>query len=350
MKKMMRKIISTVCALALVITSVAFTPATAGADEVWYDMVADWPEEGYLCEVPEGEQSCWTYITGGVTQIKYTNAQSLVGYKWNTVTQGEACYMKTIDLKDVACVNTGSGMVKPTAGTFYNMHVKIKYTPPTGNNSARMKVETSGGLKNLPLTEWQVRQSATYGDTLEQEIDGMVCMKENTDFKFCINYGWISQSTKWKMGKGIIEITEFSLEGDNSWTTVPNQDPTYTNGPWNMFGNFIDDTSGNYGMLQYKKEGDHPDYNDYTFRPVSVSGWENYSVFARLENYFADYYDFGDPYDITLTLNSSMATVDKPDDPDALDKLLVIVGADKHYFKLAQGGRSCKYSFGQCQN
>ena len=338
MKRLMKKTISIVCAVAMLFAGLAFVPQSVSADDVWYDMDNTWPEPHPLLEVPEGETSLWTGCTGGATQIKTANAFQLQGFKWNTVTQGEAAFFKTIDLKKVACVNNGYDIVKPEAGKFYTLHAKIHYTPATGNNTAQMMIETSGGVKDIPLTKWMVRQSASYGDQFEQEVTGIVCMKENTDFKFCINYGWLSNSQKWKMGKGIIEITEFSLVEDTSWVTVPNGDPTYTNGPWNMFGNFIDDPeiTGNYGILQYKKTGDNPEYSDYTFRPVSVSGWEAWSVFARLENYLADYYDYGDPYDITLTVNSSQATVPKTD-PEALDQLLVVVGADKHYFDLQEG-------------
>ena len=341
MKRLMKKTISIVCAVVLLFTGLAFVPQTVNADDVWYTMDNTWPEPHPLLQVPEGETSLWTGCTGPGTEIECANAFMLEGFKWNTVNpNGEAAFFKTIDLKDVACVDNGSGLEKPVAGTYYNMHVKLTYTPPSATNYPKMKVETSGGIKNLELTQWDYKHSKLHPeeDVLEHEIDGVVCMKPGEDFKFCINYGWLSDSDKYYMKKGIFEITEFTLTGDDSWQTVPNADPNFTDGPWNMFGNFIDDpeVTGNYGILQYKKTGDNPKYSDYTFRPVSVSGWEAWSVFARLENYLADYYDFGDQYDITLTLNSSKATVPKTD-PEALDKLLIVVGNDKHYFELTQG-------------
>lgn len=134
-----------------------------------------------------------------------------------------------------------------------------------------------------------------------------------------------------------IEDIQFTQEPDD-WETVPNAEPTFTEGPWNMFGNFIDEPdSGNYGVLQYKANKAVPEsYKDYDFRVASNSGWEAYSVFARLENYCADYFDVGDEYNVTIKLNSSKATVPNSK-PEALDQLLVIVGADKYYFDLQAG-------------
>ena len=135
-----------------------------------------------------------------------------------------------------------------------------------------------------------------------------------------------------------IEDIQFTQEPDD-WETVPNAEPTFTEGPWNMFGNFVDEPgSGIYGVLQYKANTVNPEsYKDYDFRVASNSGWEDaWSVFARLEDYCSDYFDVGDEYNVTIKLNSSKATVPKPD-PSALDQLLVIVGADKYYFDLQAG-------------
>ena len=83
MKRLMKKTISIVCAVALLFTGLAFVPQTVSADDVWYDMDNTWPEPHPLLEVPEGETSLWTGCTGGATQIKYANAFQLEGFKWN---------------------------------------------------------------------------------------------------------------------------------------------------------------------------------------------------------------------------------------------------------------------------
>ena len=287
MKRLMKKTISIVCAVALLFTGLAFVPQTVSADDVWYDMDNTWPEPHPLLEVPEGETSLWTGCTGGDTQIKYANAFKLEGFKWNTVTQGEAAFFKTIDLKDVACVDNGSGLEKPTAGTYYNIHVKLEYTPPTATNNPKMMVETSGGIKNLELTEWDFKHSNLHPeeDVLEQEIDGVICMAPGADFKFCINYGWLSDTHKWEMRKGILEITEFTLTGDNSWTTAEsNKDVSIPDTPWSVRANYNDDPdAGSYGIIQYKV-GDNPtDISDTSMRLVSTVGEQ--------EKYPADYPD-----------------------------------------------------------
>ena len=523
MKRLMKKTISIVCAVALLFTGLAFVPQTVSADDVWYDMDNTWPEPHPLLEVPEGETSLWTGCTGPDAQIKCANAFKLEGFKWNTITQGEAAFFKTIDLKDVACVDNGSGLEKPVAGTYYNMHVKLKYTPPTATNNPKMMVETSGGIKNIELTKWEFKHSKMNpeDDVLEQEVDGVICMAPGTDFKFCINYGWLSDSNKWLMRKGILEITEFTLTGDNTWTTaesnkdvsipdtpwsvranynddpdagsygiiqykvgddptdisdtsmrlvstvgeqekypadypdiekrnqpvdskdrwwwisaqlpdyattaglvpftyytgsitfntdkataedchlfvyvdgkeypftlqagantltipefmysgseegassikflfdeltagsivsvsnvtftptgdwnlVPNANPDFTVGPWNMFGNFDPAHPGNWGVVQYKANKENPQtYADYDIKAASVSGWLGWTAFVRLENYCADFLDEGDPYDLTITLNSSKATV--PDEEKDLDQLVVIVGNETFKFDLTQG-------------
>ena len=528
MKRLMKKTISIVCAVALLFTGLAFVPQTVSADDVWYDMDNTWPEPHPLLEVPEGETSLWTGCTGPDAQIQCANAFQLEGFKWKTITPGEAAFFKTIDLKDVACVDNGSGLEKPKAGTYYNMHVKLTYTPPSAAAKPKMMVETSGGIKNIELTKWEFNYSKVHPEenVFEQEIDGVICMAPGADFKFCINYGWLSDTHKWEMRKGILEITEFTLTGDNSWTTapsnqdvsitdtpwsvranynddpdagsygiiqykvgddptdisdtsmrlvstvgeqekypadypdvekrnqpvdsadrwwwisaqlpdyattaglvpftyytgsitfntdkataqdchlfvyvdgkeypftlqagantltipefmysgseegassikflfdeltagsivsvsdvtftptgdwnlVPNADPNFNVGPWNMFGNFDPAHPGNWGVVQYKANKENPQtYADYDIKAASVSGWIGYTSFVRLENYCADFLDEGDPYDLTITLNSSKATEPKEnpeEDPKVLDKLAVLVGNEMFKFDLVQG-------------
>lgn len=138
----------------------------------------------------------------------------------------------------------------------------------------------------------------------------------------------------------IISVSSVDFEATSSggWTTVPNADDEFMEGPWNMFGNFDPEHEGNWGVLQYKANTENPSkYSDYSMKVASASGWLAWSVFARLENYCADYLDPGDPFDLTIRLNSSKATVPKPEDPQALDQLLVIVGNESFYFDLDEG-------------
>ncbi len=173
-----------------------------------------------------------------------------------------------------------------------------------------------------------------------------------TEFQFELDEGWnelVFPEFTFKAGgvkflydempKGAavsVKNIEFIKGAGSGWETVPNADPNFTEGPWNMFGNFIDGT-GNYGVLQYKANVEDPEtYSDYTFRAGSVSGWEAWSIFARLENYCADYLDPGDEYTVTIKLNSSKATVPTTKEDD-LDKLLILVGATKYYRDLDEG-------------
>lgn len=277
MKRLMKKIISIVCAVAMLFAGLAFVPQSVSAEDIWYDMDNTWPEPHPLLEVPEGETSLWTGTTGPGTEIKCANAFMLEGFKWNTVNpNGEAAFFKTIDLKDVACVDNGSGLEKPVAGTYYNMHVKLEYTPPSATNYPEMMVETSGGIKNIELTKWRFVHSKLHpeDDILEQEIDGVVCMAPGADFKFCINYGWLSDADKGHMKKGIFEITEFTLTGDNTWITAEsNKDVSIPDTPWSVRANYNDDPdAGSYGIIQYKVGDDPEDISDTSMRLVSTVG------------------------------------------------------------------------------
>ncbi|MCR5430089.1 MAG: hypothetical protein K6E58_02535 [Eubacterium sp.] len=136
----------------------------------------------------------------------------------------------------------------------------------------------------------------------------------------------------------LVSVTDISFEqvgGD--WTTVPNEDADFTVGPWNMFGMFdaAHPEYGHWGVVQYQTIGEDPQtYADYKIKAASVSGWDGaWACFARLKNYCADHYDFGDPYDITLTINSSKSTEkEKEDDPEY--KMIILVGRDLHYVEL----------------
>ena len=132
-----------------------------------------------------------------------------------------------------------------------------------------------------------------------------------------------------------VSSISFTETSSGNWTRVPNSQPTFTQGPWNMFANFIDEPeSGNWGVMHYKALKENPQtYSDYSMRATCVSGWLAWSVFARMENFFADYYDFGDPYDITITLTTNKPTVPTAKEDD-LDQLLVLVGSDMHYYDL----------------
>ncbi|MBP5773413.1 MAG: hypothetical protein J6W35_05025 [Eubacterium sp.] len=276
MKRLMKKTISIVCAVALLITGVTFVPQSVNADDIWYAMDNTWPEPHPLLQVPEGETSLWTGCTGPDAQIECANAFKLEGFKWKTITTGEAAFFKTIDLKEVACVDNGSGLEKPVAGTYYNIHVKLTYTPPSTAAKPRMMVETSGGIQNIPLTKWEFNHSLFHPDenVFEQEIDGVICMAPGADFKFCINYGWLSDTNKWQMKKGTLEITEFTLTGDNSWTTAAsNQDVSVPDTPWSVRANYNDDPdAGSYGIIQYKVGDEPQDISDTSMRLVSTVG------------------------------------------------------------------------------
>ncbi len=129
----------------------------------------------------------------------------------------------------------------------------------------------------------------------------------------------------------------FTPQSSGGWTTVPNKVDDFTVGPWNMFGFFdaAHPDEGHWGVVQYKENADA--YMGYSIKAASVSGWEDaWSCFARLENYCSDYLDEGDQYSMTITLNSSKATVPTAKEDD-LDQLLVIVGSEKYYFDLTAG-------------
>ena len=147
----------------------------------------------------------------------------------------------------------------------------------------------------------------------------------------------------------VVNIEDINfIRVDDGWTNVPNESPNYMVGPWNAVATYLGwqynttkeimEDTGFYGAIQYKANKENPEnYNDYTFKALSTSGWECYSSFIRLEDDCSDRLDPGDKYDLTIKLNSSQATVPKGD-PSKLDKLLVVVGnSEPFYFDLAEG-------------
>ena len=363
MKRLMKKTISIVCVMAMFFTGLAFAPQSVGADDVWYDLVGNWSAGIRQCEVPDGETSIWTYEKDGNTEIKCANAYTIQGFKWQTVVNGEACFFKTTDLKDVACVSTESGLVKPSANKFYNLHAKIKYTPPDdGNHTAQMTVETKGGLgdENIPFTQWKVKQSKTNPDTtqLEQEVDGIVCMVEGLDFQFCINYGFLSDSQKFKMQQGIIEITEFSLTEESGWNVVPsNEDYAIANTPWSARANYNPvNPGGSYGITWYRLDegasasyvsgttfklrgtvgvqetypADYPDVEKRNKPVDSADRW--WWTSATLKNYLpkAGVQYLRNKYTGTIVLNSTKAT-------EGDCKLFVYVDGKEYPFSITEG-------------
>ena len=134
-----------------------------------------------------------------------------------------------------------------------------------------------------------------------------------------------------------ISSVEFTEVQEGGWITVPNADSDFTVGPWNMFGNFDPEHEGNWGIVQYKATANPQSYSDYTFKAKSVSGWLAYASFVRLRDYCEDYLDHGDPYNVTIKINSSKATAVNPEDPEALHQLVIVVGRDLFYRDLQEG-------------
>ncbi len=346
----MKKIIALFCAVAIAISGMVFTPQSVSA--AMKSVTA--PEGGSA----EGTEGAWTYtVIAGENQ--YGDKWPVTAYfgdcdtvKGFSATLDAYCYdgsyWRASDIKNLCKDKDGKALEE---GEDYKCKLTIKETPDKSTEHAPITVRTMGGILNL---EKETKTST--GNDLVWE--GTVSPSK-TPLELQIGYGNDLEGHALNGYSGKFEITDITFEKTNvdptsTWYGVPNEDDNYFVGPWNLFNNFIDGT-GNYGIIKYKQNVEHPTkYSDYSIRAASVSGWEAYSVFARLKTYCSDYLDEGDPYDVTIKLNSTKGTVKTPQEDD-LDQLLIIVGADPYYKSLVAGENVIKlhgdsYSFDHEKN
>lgn len=326
MEKLFRRVVSLVCAVAMVVAGLAFTPAKVDA------------ATGTVPVGQEVQVGAWGLFTGdavwaGETQINYVSNGSALGD--TTMTLVKSPYGHYNQVKWGTYFRLKNYLSKKSL--VQDETYRLKITADIHSDSTDAPNETSGRnvlLVNIQGDVYKVHIDR-FGDNVEytatQTFDydpyitqyGEAPDIKNADDLYIYTAGL-------KPGTDItIKAVDFDVDNDG-WSPVPNWDPEQHQGQdaqYTQLGKLSvlamhSPTDGLYGQLKYKKVASEDKVSDYSIR-VTSPGWTNYAkklndekrsswaASIRLKDYMTNYSTplvEGNTYTGTLKVDVSKAT------------------------------------------
>lgn len=315
MEKLLKRVVSIVCAIAMVVTCMAFTPAKVDAGQTL--PTDQWKTVG-AWQLYNGNDAWCSYAT-----MEYTSTGSALGDTTVTLTNSP-----NGDWNDVEY-----GLGAKLKGYSENkMEADMRY-----NCDVTIKVQNSGTL--IANIEGQEYRKAVTGSTSEQTITVATfdhnAFAEDLDVTFY--YGMFPKNTEIT-----ISAVEFNLN-DDGWTPVtntdPDKDPVFVKvGAFTLNAMFSPKYTL-YGKMKYKNNGGN-ELSDTSIKVTSVSGFHNaWSVSASLKNYCETVeadgqigLASGDKYLPTIKVKSSKKTTE--DEHGKMQTVMVVISGTTYEFPL----------------
>ena len=321
MEKLLKRVISIVCAIAMVVTCMAFTPAKVSAgsqlpQDQWVTVGA-WQLYNGADDWCSGATMEYTK-TGNAMGDVSVNLTSSPNGDWNDVEYGLGAKLKNYTQNPVD--TDGEALV---ADKQYNCVVTIK------NSNAGTLISNVEGKE----TRTAIEASTTGQDVLVSTFDQNE-FASKTDVEFY--YGMFPTGTD-------ITISDVKfVKNFDAWEPVPNTDPDKTPvfeevGPWTLNCMFSPKYTL-YGKMKYQSTGD--ELGDTTLKVTSTSGFHNaWSVSATLKNYLEtvdcdgqEGLASGDKYYTTIKVKSNKKTSE--DEHGKMQTVMVVVSGKTYEFPL----------------
>ena len=315
MEKLLKRVVSIVCAIAMVVTCLAFTPAKVDAGQTL--PTDQWVKVG-AWQLYNGNAEWCSYAT-----MEYTSTGSALGDTTATLTNSP-----NGDWNDVE-YGLGAKLKEYSAN---KMEADKRY-----NCDVTIKVQNSGTL--IANIEGQEYRKAVTGSDSAQTITVATfdhnAFAEDLDVTFY--YGMFPKNTEIT-----ISAVEFNLN-DDGWTPVTNTDPDKTPvfvkaGAFTLNAMFSPKYTL-YGRMKYKNNGGS-DLDDTTIKVTSTSGFHNaWSVSASLKNYCETAVvdgqtglASGDKYMPTIKVISNKKTTE--DEHGKMQTVMVVISGKTYEFPL----------------
>ncbi|MBP5773414.1 MAG: hypothetical protein J6W35_05030 [Eubacterium sp.] len=315
MERLLKRVVSVVCAIAMVVTCLTFTPATVdAANKLPTD---EWKNVG-AWQLYNGNDQWCSWAT-----MEYTSAGQALG--------------------DTTCILTNS-----PNGEWNDVEYGL---------GAKLKEYSDGKMEADKRYDCNVTITATKAGTLIADIEGKEYRKSvpasdspqtitvatfdhdafapTTDVTFY--YGMFPTDTEIT-----ISAVDFVLN-DDGWTPVkntdPDKDPVFVQAGAFTLNAMFSPKYTLYGKMKYKNNGG-TDLDDTTIKVTSVSGFHNaWSVSASLKNYCETAVVDGQPglasgdkYMPTIKVKSSKKTTE--DEHGKMQTVMVVISGTTYEFPL----------------
>ena len=328
MEKLLKRVVSIVCAIAMVVTCMAFTPAKVEAgSQLPYQT---WTQVG-AWELFSGHDGCsWAEMqytkTGnnmGDVTMELVNSPNGV---WESVEYSLGAKLKNYSLN--AKDTDGDALVPD-----YRYDCVITYT---SNKPGHIITNVEGVEYRDPDDEVTQNYYIEAGTDKQLTVATFEhnAFASSNDIQFSL--GWLEKGTNLT-----ISNVEF-VKNFDEWTAVPNTDPDKTPvfeevGPWTLNCMFSPKYTL-YGKMKYKSTGD--ELGDTTFKVTSTSGFHNaWSVSATLKDYLEtvecdgqEGLASGDKYYPTIKVVSNKKTSE--DEHGKMQTIMAVISGATYEFPL----------------
>lgn len=315
MAKLLRRVVSVVCAIAMVTTCMAFTPTKVDAGQTL--PTAEWTNVG-AWQLYNGNDGWCSYAT-----MEYTSTGSALGDTTVTLTNSPNGDWNDVEYGLGARLKNYSAN-KMDADKRYNCDVTIKV-----QNSGTLIANIEGQEYRKEVTGSNSAQTITVA-TFDHDA-----FASTEDVSFY--YGIFPKNTEIT-----VSAVEFNLN-DDGWTPVtntdPDKDPVFVKAGAFTLNAMFSPKYTLYGKMKYKNNGG-TDLNDTTIKVTSVSGFHDaWSVSASLKNYCETAevdgqigLASGDKYMPTIKVISNKKTTE--DDHGKLQTVMVIISGKTYEFPI----------------
>lgn len=355
MEKLLKRVVSIVCAIAMVVSGFVFTPSSVDASEVpsasetqvgaWGLYAANEAWSGYA--TMEYDYSGGTSLDA--TKVTLTNSAH---GNYNQVSWG--AYMRL-----PKCLSTRN--LQPDSSYKLKITAEINYPegqfeePNKDNGRGIILANIQGNVYQIPVTQEALNKGEFKMDgTFDYDIYAAKYGDEerDPDDLYLFTAGLMTGTT--------IKISEVSfINEDNGWDPVPNWNPDEHPGQSAQYQTYDMyqalamrsnvPSTGLLGKMKVKKNASEDELTDYSFR-VTQSGWvdmgqtgdkrSSWATSLRLPNYCeSDYSNIklvsGETYVPTIKLNSSAAT--KKDNKGRDKKIQVVIDGKAFETTLTEG-------------